>query len=475
MSPVETAVQPAIVADNAAKLFLDGAVVAFHQLSLQIQRDEIMCVVGPSGCGKTTFLRCIAGLTELSDGKLLVQRQAGGRPAARRRRHGVPAFRAAAVEDGLRQRRVRAGDGGRRRARRSSDAVGHYLELVGLAGFENHYPYQLSGGMQQRVGLVRALAMNPSVLLMDEPFAALDAQTREILQEELLHLMERPDERKTMVFITHSIDEAILLGDRIAVMSARPGRIKELLDVPFGRPRNVDDMRTDVRFGELRQHIWHQLHTAQAGAVPGAAGGRVTTIDQPRALPDAERALSDDKARAERVAGERRMRRMFLNLGIRLASVIDLPVDLGGGRFAHRSDPVHDAERGRQGRGRDDRAAASSGAYFWPSLMVLMVGFSFAVVFGIVDRADAGAVLGARCRVQRLHHLPLFHPVGRAGAADRAVGRLRGHGEGHHPVHVRLLPDGDQHLSGREGGRSEADRGRQRVPLPANGSSGRIS
>ena len=148
-------------------------------------------------------------------------------------------------------------------ATRSSEAVGHYLELVGLAGFENHYPYQLSGGMQQRVGLVRALAMNPSVLLMDEPFAALDAQTREILQEELLHLMERPDERKTMVFITHSIDEAILLGDRIAVMSARPGRIKEILDMPFGRPRNVDAMRTDPRFGELRQHIWHQLHTAR--------------------------------------------------------------------------------------------------------------------------------------------------------------------------------------------------------------------
>jgi NitT/TauT family transport system ATP-binding protein len=105
--------------------------------------------------------------------------------------------------------------------------------------------------------------MNPSVLLMDEPFAALDAQTREILQEELLHLMERPDERKTMVFITHSIDEAILLGDRIAVMSARPGRIKEILEMPFGRPRNVDDMRTDPRFGELRQHIWHQLHTAR--------------------------------------------------------------------------------------------------------------------------------------------------------------------------------------------------------------------
>ena len=116
--------------------------------------------------------------------------------------------------------------------------------------------------MQQRVGLVRALAMNPSILLMDEPFAALDAQTREILQEELLALMERPDERKTMVFITHSIDEAILLGDRIAVMSARPGRVKEVLSLPFGWPRSADTVRSDPRFAEIRLHIWHQLHSA---------------------------------------------------------------------------------------------------------------------------------------------------------------------------------------------------------------------
>ncbi len=141
--------------------------------------------------------------------------------------------------------------------------VAHYLDLVGLTGFEGHYPYQLSGGMQQRVGLVRALAMNPSILLMDEPFAALDAQTREILQEELLQLMQRGDERKTMVFITHSIDEAIVLGDRIAVMTARPGRVKEVLDLPFGWPRDVDAVRSDPRFAELRLHIWRQLHTAK--------------------------------------------------------------------------------------------------------------------------------------------------------------------------------------------------------------------
>ena len=141
---------------------------------------------------------------------------------------------------------------------------------------------------------------------MDEPFAALDAQTREILQEELLQLMERPEERKTMVFITHSIDEAILLGDRIAVMSARPGRIKEVLDVPFGHPRDGNALRTDPRFGEMRAHIWSELHTARPQQHPHAAGGRVSTVQQRAA--DARRELADDQARAERVAIVRRRR-----------------------------------------------------------------------------------------------------------------------------------------------------------------------
>jgi len=261
MSPGETAQEPAIVAEDASKLFLDGTVVAFHQLSLTVRRNEIMCVVGPSGCGKTTLLRCIAGLTELSGGRLLVH----GQPVAGRPPDGVAmvfqhfgllpwktVYDNAAF--GLAMARTPRDEINRR--------VTHYLQLVGLAGFEHHYPYQLSGGMQQRVGLVRALAMNPSILLMDEPFAALDAQTREILQEELLQLMDRPDERKSMVFITHSIDEAILLGDRIAVMSARPGRIKEVLDMPFGWPRKADAVRSDPRFTEFRLHIWHELHAA---------------------------------------------------------------------------------------------------------------------------------------------------------------------------------------------------------------------
>ena len=252
---------PVIVADNASKLFLDGAVVAFRQLSFAINRNEIMCIVGPSGCGKTTFLRCIAGLTDISTGQLLVD----GKPVS-----GPPDGVAMVFQHfGLLPWKTvyeNAAFGlamANTPADKIKERVNHYLELVGLSGFEKHYPYQLSGGMQQRVGLVRALAMNPSVLLMDEPFAALDAQTREILQEELLQLMQRPEERKTMVFITHSIDEAVLLGDRVAIMSARPGRIKEILDVPFTRPRDVEAMRADPRFAELRTHIWHQLHTAK--------------------------------------------------------------------------------------------------------------------------------------------------------------------------------------------------------------------
>src|SRR5215470_421152 len=254
-------VDAAIVAENASKVFLDGTVVAFHQLSLAVTAQEILCVVGPSGCGKTTLLRCIAGLTDLSGGRLVVNGEpvAGAPPGVAMvfQHFGLLPWKT--VYENAAFGLAMAGTP----AATIRERVGHYLSLAGLSGFEKHYPYQLSGGMQQRVGLVRALAMNPSVLLMDEPFAALDAQTREILQEELLQLMERPEERKTMVFITHSIDEAILLGDRIAVMSARPGRIKEMLEVPFGHPRDGNALRADPRFGEMRAHIWKQLHTAR--------------------------------------------------------------------------------------------------------------------------------------------------------------------------------------------------------------------
>jgi len=256
-----TATDNAVVADNASKLFLDGTVIAFHQLTLAVRNQEILCIVGPSGCGKTTLLRCIAGLTDISDGKLAVHgNPVTGPPegvAMVFQHFGLLPWKT--VYDNAAFGLTMAGTP----PARIKERVKHYLDLVGLTGFEHHYPYQLSGGMQQRVGLVRALAINPSILLMDEPFAALDAQTREVLQEELLQLMQRPEERKTMVFITHSIDEAILLGDRVAIMSARPGRIKEMLDMPFDRPRDVEAVRADPRFAELRSHIWHQLHQAR--------------------------------------------------------------------------------------------------------------------------------------------------------------------------------------------------------------------
>jgi len=253
---------PAVVAREASKLFLDGAVAAFRQLSLTVERQEILCVVGPSGCGKTTLLRCVAGLADLSAGEILVHGSTVSGPpdgvAMVFQHFGLLPWKTV-YENAAFGLAVAGAPAAAIRER-----VGHYLELVGLAGFERHYPYQLSGGMQQRVGLVRALAINPSVLLMDEPFAALDAQTREILQEELLQLMERPDERKAMIFVTHSIDEAIVLGDRVAVMTERPGRIKEVLEMPFGWPRDTDAVRADPRYAELRTHIRRELTVAIA-------------------------------------------------------------------------------------------------------------------------------------------------------------------------------------------------------------------
>ena len=247
----------AVFAERASKLFQDGAVVAFQGLSLAVPEHDVLCIVGPSGCGKTTFLRCVAGLTEISTGRLLVHdREVAGPPegvAMVFQQFGLLPWKT--VYDNAAFGLAMAGAP----AATIRERVDHYLDLVGLVGFERHYPYQLSGGMQQRVGLARALVLNPRILLMDEPFAALDAQTREVLQEELLQLMERPDERKTVLFITHSIDEALLLGDTVVVLTARPGRVRELIRVPFGRPRDPAAVRGDPRYAELREHIWEQL------------------------------------------------------------------------------------------------------------------------------------------------------------------------------------------------------------------------
>jgi NitT/TauT family transport system ATP-binding protein len=254
--------------ENATRTFSDGAVVAFEDLNLEIKHNESLCVVGPSGCGKTTLLRCLAGLLETTEGHVYLD----GTRITEPNPHVVMVFQhfglfpwktvADNVAYGLKLRGISKDECAQR--------VKPYLELVGLSGFEQMYPYQLSGGMQQRAGLARALVLNPDVLLMDEPFGALDAQTRELLQEELLRILAR--ERKTMVFITHSIDEAIVLGDRIVVMSARPGRVREILEVGIPRPRDLEAARKTERYAELREHIWNELRPEVSAADPTLAG-----------------------------------------------------------------------------------------------------------------------------------------------------------------------------------------------------------
>ena len=249
------AVGAKIVVDHASKLFLEGTVVAFRNVDLNVRSNEVLCIVGPSGCGKTTLLRCIGGLLTPSSGQVLIDGETIRSPregvAIVFQHFGLLPWKTVVdnVAFGLKIARLPR--------QRVAERVRHYISLVGLAGFENHYPYQLSGGMQQRVGLARALATDPEILLMDEPFASVDAQTREVLQEELLHLHER--ERKTMVFITHSIDEALVLGDRVALMATRPGRVKEILTVGFVRPREPAAVRAEARYTEMRNHIWEEL------------------------------------------------------------------------------------------------------------------------------------------------------------------------------------------------------------------------
>jgi NitT/TauT family transport system ATP-binding protein len=244
-----------IVVDHASKLFLEGTVVAFRNVELNVRSNEVLCIVGPSGCGKTTLLRCIGGLLTPSSGEVLIDGEPIRAPregvAIVFQHFGLLPWKTVVdnVAFGLRIARLPR--------QRIAEKVAHYIHLVGLAGFENHYPYQLSGGMQQRVGLARALAIDPEILLMDEPFASVDAQTREVLQEELLQLHDR--ERKTMIFITHSIDEAIILGDRVAVMASRPGRVKEVLQVNFPRPRDPAAVRAQPRYTDIRNHIWEEL------------------------------------------------------------------------------------------------------------------------------------------------------------------------------------------------------------------------
>jgi NitT/TauT family transport system ATP-binding protein len=231
-----------------------GAVVqAVQETTLEIPDGQFVCLVGPSGCGKTTLLRIVAGLETPSAGTIEVRRSGGNRPLNSLIFQQESLFPWKTVwenvEFGLRVRKVPAPE---RRARTEE-----WLRKVGLLRFASSYPYQLSGGMKQRVSIARAFALDPEILLMDEPFAALDQQTKLLLQEELLRLWS--DSRKTVLFVTHNIDEATVLGDRVVVMTAHPGRIKAEVAIELGRPRNPMDIRSDPRYMELTQEIWHLL------------------------------------------------------------------------------------------------------------------------------------------------------------------------------------------------------------------------
>ena len=244
-----------IAVRGLTKRFADVGVTAFERLDFEVFDGEVLCILGPSGCGKTTLLRALDGLITADEGDVVIDDRKVTRPA----RDVAMVFQQFGLFPWKRLDQNIA-YGLRLLGRPPAEIrmrVEHYVKLVGLAGFEHCYPYQLSGGMQQRAGLARALAVNPSVLLMDEPFGALDAQTRETLQEELLRILDK--EPKTMIFVTHSIDEAIVLGDRILVMSSRPGRIQEILPVDIPRPRAVDETRADERAIKLRTHIWQEL------------------------------------------------------------------------------------------------------------------------------------------------------------------------------------------------------------------------
>jgi NitT/TauT family transport system ATP-binding protein len=247
--------RPKIISRGVFKVYetTRGKVTALDDFNLDVADGEFVCVVGPSGCGKSTYLRILAGLDTHTAGTVdILPGNDPKKPLNSVVFQEYAIFPWKTVIDnvafGLQMRGVG-------KAERLAVAAG-WLERVGLAKFANSYPHQISGGMKQRVGIVRALATDPEVLLMDEPLGALDAQTRIVLQEELLRIWE--ETRKTVVYITHSLDEAILLGDRVILMTAHPGRNLASFAVDLPRPRSVDTMNMPA-FAELRGEIWAQL------------------------------------------------------------------------------------------------------------------------------------------------------------------------------------------------------------------------
>jgi NitT/TauT family transport system ATP-binding protein len=243
--------RPAIRIRDLSKTF--GQLTAVDGVSVDIAHGEFFMIVGPSGCGKTTLLRILAGLDSVTSGTIEIETPNSQRPVNSMIFQGDSIFPWMTVWDnaayGLKMRRAPSST--------IKEVVGHYLARTGLTRFAKYYPHQLSGGMRQRVSIARAFANDPEILLMDEPFSALDAQNKLLLQEELLRIWE--EHKKTVVFITHSVDEAVFLGDRIMVMTAQPGKVKMFVPVPLARPRSIMELQKTPQYGELIAHIWSSL------------------------------------------------------------------------------------------------------------------------------------------------------------------------------------------------------------------------
>lgn len=248
-----------------------GELHVLDSIDIEVHEEEIVTILGPSGCGKTTLLRILNGLIPHDSGDVLYKGEniAGPRPEM------AMVFQHFGLFPWKRlNQNIAYGLSLQGRPKEEIDKlVDHYTGLVGLEGFENNYPSELSGGMQQRAGLARALATQADVLLLDEPFGALDALTREQLQEELLNINEA--EPKAMIFITHSIDEALLLGDRVLVMTPRPGEIRFEFETGFGRGRDLEAIRGSHRFLELRHYLWELLRNPDKDPGPLPAGAVV--------------------------------------------------------------------------------------------------------------------------------------------------------------------------------------------------------
>ena len=234
---------------NVTKTFNteEGKMEALEGINLVVKPNEFLCIIGPSGCGKTTLLRLIAGLDYPNRGEIILDGKEVKGPSSDRgmvfQEFSLFPWRTVLknVEFGLEIKGMKD--------KERKEIAEKYIELVGLKGFENCYSYELSGGMKQRVAIARALATDPAILLMDEPFGSVDAQTRNILQEELLEIWKRT--KKTVLFVTHSVDEAVYLADRVAVMSARPGCLIKCLDIDIPRPRKRTSMEVNEFRGKL--------------------------------------------------------------------------------------------------------------------------------------------------------------------------------------------------------------------------------